>query len=140
MPRQHVSPLLKLKAFGLVVKGGLTYYQIAERLGVAGLNPSTAASRARHAAHGGWDLVRKRKLPRWRQDNDFPSIIDRMWGARLDTYSPEPPPPPPSVLEQLCARLTDTQVFAEQNGFTDVAMALRNMRAAVNYNAKPSRL
>lgn len=76
-----VLPIVKLKAFGLVVRGDLTYYRIAEAIGIAAINPSTAAARARIAAIGGWKMVRKQR--RWRRLRDWNVIGAPHFGARV---------------------------------------------------------
>jgi len=127
---------MKLKAFGLFVRGDLTFYQIAEALGIARQNPSTAAGRARTRVIAGWMLVKRQ--PRWARLADWNVVGQPHSGARLSTvpYGPLPVPPAPAVtpFDLLTIRIVDVEKFAQEQGFYAAAQGLRNMRAALAYN------
>jgi hypothetical protein len=139
-PADHArhEHLMKLKAFGLFVDGRLTYYQIAQRIGIVGNRPDTAAGRARTRAIAGWMLVRGQQ--RWARLASWRVIGEPHHGARLSTvpYGPLPVPPAPKVtpFDLLMIRLADVETFALENGFHAAVTGIRNMRAALAYNKR----
>jgi hypothetical protein len=136
--------LQQLKAFGLFVLGTHTLYEIAEKIGIAQRNPSTAAGRARTKVAQGWKIIVDRKVSRWDRfyGRQFPlNGWQTLSGARLWTHPrAEVVPPSPIVeltpLERLLQRLEDVERDARADGFHAAAEGLRNMRAALRYNEK----
>jgi len=142
--------LLRLQAFGLHVLGGLTYYQIAVKIGIADANPSTAAGRARTRVQQGWNIVRQHPVTRWDRYYTGTKYPWNGWesvrGARLWTHpraDAEPPKLEPTPFELLQARIADLEADARgQVGrpmpdgrlFQQAADALRNLGAALRYN------
>jgi hypothetical protein len=143
-PPSRDQRLLQLKAFGLFIRGDHTLYQIAEKLGIAEVNPSTAAGRARTRIEQGWRLICERKVLRWERywSQEWPlSRWETLRGARLDTHpkiEPQPPPPERTPLEKLLLRIEEVENDARSAGFGAMAEGLRNLRVAVHYNYKKS--
>lgn len=134
--------LLQLKAFGLFIRGEHTLYQIAEALGIAHQNPSTAAGRARTRIEQGWRIICHAKVPRWRRwwSGPFPGgAWQVLHGARLETHpaeEPAPKAPPPTPLDRFCSRLEELRQEARDLGFFQAGEALRNMAAALRYQER----
>lgn len=132
--------LMRLKAFGLFIRGDHTLYQIAEKIGIAHLNPSTAAGRARTRIDQGWRIIMEAKVSRWDAywSLQFPwSRWQTLSGARLDTHPrkpTEPPKPEPTPFERLMEKLVAIEKEAREGGFHVAADGLRNLRTALRYN------
>lgn len=135
----------RLKAFALFVNGQHTLYQIAEAIGIAEINPSTAAGRARTRVAQGWRLIVDRKVERWRRywDVKFPGNgWQTLHGARLWTHpraEPPPPAPPPRTLtplEQLLEGLGELEAGARRDGLVVAADGIRNMIAALRHRER----
>jgi hypothetical protein len=141
-PPSRDMRLKQLKAFGLFIHGQHTLYQIAEAIGIADQNPSTAAGRARTKIEQGWRIICERKVARWERywSTQFPrSAWQTLHGARLWTHprvEPSPPPTPPTPFEQLLTRIEDVEREAHEGGFHHAATGLRNLRVALRYNRK----
>lgn len=142
-PPSRDMRLTQLRAFGLWVRGEHTLYEIAVAIGIADINPSTAAGRARTRIEQGWQYVRG--LPRWDAYNDrsYPYCLRR---ARLDSHPRKPlttPPPEPTPFERLLARIEEVEQDARReigrDGFLQAAEGLRNLRAALIYNDKQAK-
>lgn len=123
--------LQQLRAFGLFVEGSRTLYQIAERLGIAEQNPSTAAGRARTRIEQGWRIVKA--LPRWELYKTYVQPIG-LSGARLSTHPRAEPEPPLTPFESLLKKISALEVEAADGGFDIAASALKNLRIALRYN------
>lgn len=134
--------LRRLKAFALFIHGQHTLYQIAQAIGIAEQNPSTAAGRARTRVEQGWRLIRERKVERWRRywDCEFPAgAWQTLHGARLWTHPRAEPPPPPRVitpLDSLLEALAALESDARRNGLSVEADGIRNMIAALRYRQR----
>ncbi len=135
-PPDRAEVLRRLKAFGLFVRGDITLYRIAERIGIAEQNPSTAACRARTKIEQGWRLVRE--LPRWERYKS--QVMPSVYGARLLTHPRIEPTPVVELtpFERLLSRLEDIEHAARRDGFFGAADGIRNLRAALRYNASDS--
>lgn len=147
---RHTAPsrderLRRLKAFALFVNGQHTLYQIAEAIGIADQNPSTAAGRARTRIEQGWRLICDRKVERWRPywESEYPkSAWQTLHGARLWTHpaakpaTPEPTPRELTPLERLLERLIGLEADARRDGLIAAADGLRNMIAALRYQER----
>jgi hypothetical protein len=151
MPRQKEPArdqrLEQLKAFGLFIRGEHTLYQIAEALGSAFVerNPSTAAGRARTRIDQGWRIICQRKVKRWERwwSEKYPQAAwQTLSGARLDTHpaalpAMEPAPLPElTPFERLLGKIEEAEAEARSGGFVQAAEGLRNMRAALRYQAE----
>jgi hypothetical protein len=134
----RAKKLEALKAFGLYVRGGLTYWQIAQQLqGLVERNPSSAAGNARTRVFKGWDLVRHQG--RWNRGDNSHRYALPPSGARRATYPPPPPPPPPpqlTPLEELLERLVGCETFARERGLHAAANGIRGLRTALAHWAR----
>jgi hypothetical protein len=134
--------LLQLKAFGLFIRGEHTLYQIAQALGIADSNPSTAAGRARTRIEQGWRIICQKKVKRWEREwsRQFPGgAWQTLSGARLSSHPVAEPPAPikeRTPFEALLQRIADVEAEARAGGFFHAAEGLRNLGAALRYNEK----
>lgn len=135
--KPQVDRLEALKAFGLYILGGLTYWEIAQRIpALVKRNPSTAAANARTRVFAGWNLVRG--LPRWNRGGPPSATNGWAWlpkpGARLDKHPVPDPPPDPDPFEDLMEDLEAVEQKARNIGEHAGADGLRNLRAAMRFN------
>jgi hypothetical protein len=135
--------LLQLKAFGLFIRGEHTLYQIAQALGIADSNPSTAAGRARTRIEQGWRIICQKKVRRWEREwsRQFPGgAWQTLSGARLETHPAGLPAPEPikelTPFERLLESIAAAEAEAKAGGFWAAEQALRNMAVALRYNKK----
>lgn len=141
-PVDRADKLMRLRAFGLFIEGRLTYYQIAEALGIVAQNPSTAVGRARTKVDQGWRIILERRVSRWDRywSGPYPwAAWQTLHGARLKTHprkDPDPPAPVVTPLEQLLARIAGLEAESRALGFNSIANGLHNLCAAARYNAR----
>jgi hypothetical protein len=129
MPRE--KKLLRLKAWGLHVRGDLTYLEIAPHVGLAHLDRYSRSASVRAFIWDGWCLVGYAKLRRWAPHRH--RALKQLRGARLKTHPAEPAQPPPSPLERLLDKMTALGQEARALGYIEIDQGLRNMKAAVIY-------
>lgn len=131
-----------LRAFGLFIAGTHTLYQIAEALGIAAQNPSTAAGRARTRIEQGWRIICRHKVKRWERwwNCEFPQASwQTLSGARLWTHPKAEEPAPLPELEPfdiLLDSISAVEAEARASGFQSAADGLRNMGAALRHNRR----
>ncbi len=134
--------LQQLRAFGLFIRGEHTLYQIAEALGIADQNHSTAAGRARTRIEQGWRIICRHKLKRWEPwwAKQFPAgAWQTLSGARLESHPPAPLPAPLKELtpfEVLLQQIAGVEAEARAAGFLQAAEGLRNMGAALRHGQR----
>lgn len=133
---QRRETLQSLRAFGLYVKG-MNAREIAE-LFESQQNVRYWPADIYRMVWAAWRLVRKACPSRWPRRITQRSGLGWLKGHR-DVPKPEPPPPaipPMRPVDRLCADLAHLEQQAREDKLHTEADGIRNLRAAIGYNAR----